>query len=106
LFLFGYGVAFWQCKPYLDLFFKQLNVQDMTRRRIVLVGCNVDSLYTAPWNDLIFLRGVLFNYAGFDWDDMMLINDYDPRNLPTEQIIVQALQSMTMNVSPDDFFMF
>jgi hypothetical protein len=78
----------------------------MTRRRIVLVGCNVDSLYTAPWNDLIFLRGVLFNYAGFDWDDMMLINDYDPRNLPTEQIIVQALQSMTMNASPDDFFMF
>jgi uncharacterized caspase-like protein len=37
---------------------------------------------------------------------MLLINDYDSYNIPTEQIIVQTLQSMTMNASPDDFLMF
>jgi hypothetical protein len=68
------------------------------RRKALLVGCNTDSLYGAPWNDVILLRNILVSNAGFFSDDMSLILDNDPGNQPTARIIVEALQLMTINL--------
>jgi hypothetical protein len=76
------------------------------RRKAVLVGCNTNSLRGAPWNDVFLLSDALVNRAHFYSDDMRLILDNDPENRPTARIIVEALQLMTINASPDDLLLF